>query len=150
MPSFLLARLLLVFFSAVALGCSGKHEDPAPVTAPPAMTGTWELTKQVTTTFNANGTTSVATADTYVASGQIWRYVLTPDGRFDYTYQGQTARKGTYTNANGRFVQTNDPGYGNTPTVTYTIQQLGAAELVLVSTSRATTGVESVTTWARR
>ncbi|GAA4392463.1 lipocalin family protein [Hymenobacter koreensis] len=156
MPPFHFSRLLLVLVSVLALGCADqKKEDPAPVTPSPVvpplprLAGTWELTKQVVTDFKPDGTVaSSTTTDTYVANGQIWRYVFRADGRFEYSYNGQTGRTGTYTYTATSLVQTNAPGY--TPTTTFAIQRLADTELVLMVGSRTTTGRESVTTWAKR
>lgn len=114
------------------------------------MTGTWELTKQVITEFHLDGTSSSTIYNTYVATGELWHYVLTADGSFDYNYKGQTSRKGTYTSTNSKFIQTNAPGFGNTPTVTFTIQKLTTTELVLVSPAQTATGTEVATTWEKR
>ena len=142
------ARVVFAFLIACVLGCSGKKEDVAPV-ALPSLTGTWDMTKLVVTLYNADGTVrSTTTHDDYVAAGEIWSHVFHADGRFEYQYQGQPGRTGTYTYTATHLVQTNNPGYA--PTHTYDIDKLAATEMLLARDLRPASNQKSVSTWVKR
>ena len=134
MHRMLSVRLSLVCFTFLALGCSGKKEDPAPTPAPLVdITGRWDLTTQVITDYRADG--SPIASNTYhydnALSGQDWTYLFKADKTFEYIFQDQILISGTYTNTNTTLVKTNLQG-GATPTNTSAIEKATATELVFL------------------
>jgi hypothetical protein len=140
---------LLLGFTVLAVGCSSKKNDPAPPAPPVALTGRWDLTKQVITEHNPDGSVlSATTYDTYQSAGQLWSYVFKADNTFEYFYQGQISRKGTYVRTPTSVVQTNTQG-STMPTTTYLIDNVTDTELVLRSPA-IVAGKTGVSTWVKR